>query len=176
MIEFLLTSLSDIKLRLSSSDDENDVLYWRNDPITVSFTPKKNTVSRTVHKKWFKKQLQNEDSPLLIAFTGNKKVGMVRFDLVESSMNNYYEISIHLDPSFRGKNISSQIIDLGIQYLINSQRVIFPIFAKISNENVTSLKSFKKSNFEKYEIKLNDSYIKEQINDGWSYYIYRFTE
>ena len=76
---------------------------------------------------------------------------MVRFDLVESSMNNYYEISIHLDPSFRGKNISSQIIDLGIQYLINSQRVIFPIFAKISNENVPSLKSFKKSNFEKYK-------------------------
>ena len=67
---------------------------------------------------------------LLIAFTGNKKVGMVRFDLVESSMNNYYEISINLDPSFRGKIFSSHIMDLGIKYLNDSQKSFFQFSLK----------------------------------------------
>ena len=105
-------SLSDVELRPASTNDENEILLWRNDPITVSFTPKKNTVSRIEHREWFKKQLQSESDLLLIAFIGDKKFGMVRFDLVEPSINKYYEISINLDPSFRGKKFSSHIIDL----------------------------------------------------------------
>lgn len=168
-------SLSDVELRPASTNDENEILLWRNDPITVSFTPKKNTVSRIEHREWFKKQLQSESDLLLIAFIGDKKFGMVRFDLVEPSINKYYEISINLNPSFRGKKFSSHIIDLGIKYLNDRKKIIFPIFAKISDENIPSLKSFKKSKFEKYQVNDNDPYIKENVYEGWGYYIYNHT-
>ena len=69
-------SLSDIELRPASTNDENEILLWRNDPITVSFTPKKNTVSRIEHREWFKKQLQSESDLLLIAVIGDKKFGI----------------------------------------------------------------------------------------------------
>ncbi len=171
MIEFLLINSNKIILRKASKDDEDDILFWRNDPVTVSFTPTKKTISQEDHKKWYKKQLKDPNSWLLIPTLDNEKVGMVRFDFVDYYLDNYYEISINLNPKFRGKNLSSIVIDLGIEYLMNVENIIYPIFAKIHNENIPSIKTFKKSNFEKYEVNYNDSYIKDQVQTGWSYYI-----
>ena len=127
MIEFLLINSNKIILRKASKDDEDDILFWRNDPVTVSFTPTKKTISQEDHKKWYKKQLKDPNSWLLIPTLDNEKVGMVRFDFVDYYLDNYYEISINLNPKFRGKNLSSIVIDLGIEYLKNVENIIYPI-------------------------------------------------
>lgn len=165
--------LNDIKLRLALPKDENDLLVWRNDPITVSFTPKKNTISPNDHRKWFKTQLESNESWIFIACESNSKIGMVRFDFVDYYLNNYYEISINLNPEFRGRKLSSFIINEGIRHLKSEHEVSFPIFAKIHDENIPSIKSFKKAQFDKYKRKINDSYIKDPVSEGWNYYIFK---
>ena len=81
------------KLRLASSDDKNDV--YIGEMIQLQFHLPKNNYCNCIIKNGLK---TTRDSPL-IAFTGN--VGMVR--LIYESVWITAEISIHLDPSFRGK-------------------------------------------------------------------------
>ncbi len=171
-IEFLLKSLSKINLRPAISEDENEILEWRNDPVTISFTPTKNTVALKDHKKWFRKQLISKNSWLLIALSDNNKIGMVRFDYVDYYLQEYFEISINLNPEYRGKKLSNKIINLGIDYIKNTHNKNIPIFAKISDDNTASIKTFNKSNFIKYVRSLNDKYIKDPVAGGWNYYIY----
>ena len=117
-----------------------------NDPITVSFTPKKNTISPNAHRKWFKTQLESNESWIFIACESNSKIGMIRFDFVDYYLNNYYEVSINLNPEFRGRKLSSFIINEGIRHLKSEHEVSFQFLQKFMMKIYQVLSHLKKHN------------------------------
>ena len=101
-------------------------------------------VSWDEHKEWFKNSLLNPRKVLLICYDEIKeKVGIVRFDIE----NTQTLISINLNPSKRGRGLSSQSLTESIKFFVSNYNPKGRIVAIVKEENIISIKSFKSSGF-----------------------------
>jgi len=140
-------------LRDAVIDDLVDVFYWRNDPLSRSMSIDDKLVKKLEHKRWFESALRNPDKQMYIGISEQKKIGITRFDL--NKKNGFTEVSINLNPCMRGKNLSFDLLLKSVTfYLKNKNR---KLNAKVKNENLPSLKIFKKVGFIEYE---NDNIYK----------------
>jgi len=96
------------------------------------------------HKRWYKFLIK---SPAYALYTvtndENEFLGYVKFELDEE----FAVINIFLAEKMRGKKISSDIIRLSIEEFIFDKSEISVIFAYILEENIASIKAFKKVGF-----------------------------
>jgi len=132
-----------IFIRFVEKDDMMDLLSWRNDPETIiqSFNSKK--VKRKEHENWFKNSLVNPKRNIFIIIDSDcNKLGQIRFD----KDDDIAEISITINPDYRNKGIGNLAISKASKIFINNFNTN-KIIAKVKNNNIKSLKAFKKANY-----------------------------
>jgi ribosomal protein S18 acetylase RimI-like enzyme len=106
-------------------------------------------ITATSHKNWFLKNIKNKDNILLVAIKSKKnKVGIVRYDLSQY----FAEISIIVDPKYRGQGLGSKILKKSEIFLKNGTIII----SKVKKKNITSLAIFKKNSY-------NILYLKNKV-------------
>ena len=88
-----------INVRPANPKDCNDIFLWRNDINTRKMSTNMGNLDFDEHKSWFFDSLNYPQRLILICEDYKNKIGMVRFDLIESKAL----ISINLRPEIRGK-------------------------------------------------------------------------
>ena len=147
-----------MKIRMAGMEDSRNIWKWRNDPYTREMSANTQKISWEDHSKWYEKILASGSSLIFIG-TDDKPphaIGMVRFDIDQNGLN--AEVSINLNPSWRGKNISKTFLKLAIEKFRNSQKT--SITATIKKVNLASIRCFEECGF-----KLND--------ENETYFLYR---
>ena len=87
---------------------------------------------------------------MYIGLVKGEKIGVTRFDFDEKLMST--EVSINLNPLMRRKNLSSKLLSKSISLYLKNKNTI--LLATVKNQNISSLKIFKKLGFKKnYEDK-----------------------
>lgn len=130
-------------IRKADIDDTQDVLSWRNDEHSRSMFFDGSIVSEADHAVWFEHSLASESRELLIGEESGEKLGICRFDLDEHSA--YSEVSINLNPSLKGRGLSSGFLCSAITHYLTSNDV--DLIAKIKSKNVASLRIFENAGF-----------------------------
>jgi len=124
-------------------EDRRVIWEWWNDPVTRKMMKKNDHVPWDEHCAWFEKILQDGDRILCVALVDGHKIGNVRFDLKADGV---YEVSINLNPLFRGKGYSADVLAESIEYL-RRIRDVKKLFAKTKRINLPSQKAFEKAGF-----------------------------
>jgi len=137
-------------LRRAAATDSALILAWRNERTAVANSISSSNVSTADHQAWFQKVIGSEHHLLLMVEmdprgSGKKeKIGMCRFDFYR---NHSAEVSINLNPDFRGKGFGSLILEEGV----NAFRPLFPqvecLRAQIRVSNIASQRVFARAGF-----------------------------
>lgn len=130
-------------VREATLEDRRVIWEWWNDPVTRKMMKKNDYVSWEEHCAWFEGVLEDNERILCVGLVGSQKTGNVRFDLQADGV---YEVSINLNPLFRGKSYGSQMLIESINYLkrIRSIRKLLAMMKKI---NIPSRRAFEKAGF-----------------------------
>lgn len=136
--------VSKLIIKNVDTNDCIDIFNWRNNPESRKMFLISRKVTWDEHKEWFKNSLLNPRKVLLICYDEIKeKVGIVRFDIE----NTQTLISINLNPSKRGRGLSSQCLTESIKFFVSNYNLKGRIVAIVKEENIRSIKSFKSSGF-----------------------------
>jgi len=141
-----------------NDDDAKLIMKWRNDPVTLinSFRVLKyewNEFKEIFYNKYFKNNI-----PPLFALYDNKKIAFI--GNLDTDEKDTIEISINIDPLYRGKKLSKNIIEESLKYIKELNPSIIKINAEIKYFNKASLNCFKNCNFHFIEtIKKNKDII-----------------
>ncbi len=134
-----------IYIRSVNKNDNNAklIMDWRNDSIT-----QRNSLNQSI-KTWnsFKDEFYNnyfKNIPLF-AIYNNQKIAFVSF--LYTNKDYILNIGINLDPNYRGKGLSTLIINESVNYIKNNYPNIKYIIAEIKESNVPSIKTFTRANF-----------------------------
>ena len=118
---------------------------WRNDDKTRSLSRYSEIISWNEHEKWLKDTLEDPYKYIYVGIpkdsTKKKPIGVLRFDLIDSEKN-YYETSINIAPSFRGKGYGLKLLSSGIDLFAKEISCKIKIFAEIKQSNHISSKLF----------------------------------
>lgn len=128
----------DIQVREAAWDDSREIWEWWNDPVTRKMMRKNDYVPWEEHGEWFAGVLQDQNRILCIGTRGQEKLGVVRFD----QRNEFeYEVSINLNPAYRGNGLGRIILREAISYLLGVRKVK-KLWAGCKKVNVPSRKTF----------------------------------
>jgi RimJ/RimL family protein N-acetyltransferase len=131
-------------LKKASLEDCDDLFAWRNDKETRRQSFNDKIISYDEHCKWFEGILKSSEIVLYVGIDEDgKKCGAIRFDFRGS---NVAEVNLNVAPHRRGKGIGTKLISKGCD-LIFLERKPKVIMARVKEENIASLKSFKKAGF-----------------------------
>ena len=131
-----------ITLRKAKISDSKTIWKWRNDPLTRSMFINKDFIEYKDHLKWFKSKLKNKNSFIFIGQAFEKNVGMVRIDVSK----NIGEISININPRFRGISLSETLLTDSIQ-AFRKKKPNCELVADIDKKNTASIKIFSSIGF-----------------------------
>lgn len=130
-------------IRQAILEDCRVIWEWWNDPVTRKMMKKNDFVPWDEHCLWFEKVLKDKDRILCVGLMDEQKIGNVRFDL---QADDVYEVSINLNPLFRGKGYSPRMLKESIGFLMNI-RSVNKLYATLKKINVPSEKTFAKVGF-----------------------------
>jgi RimJ/RimL family protein N-acetyltransferase len=135
-----------MKLDIATIDDSKDIFEWRNDDHTRAMYVNGERITWEDHKIWYAKILESKKSIIYLGKDEERKtsIGMVRFDIGNNNKNSV--VSINLNPIWRGKNVSVELLSSAIKQF----RLIhhLPVMAKVKKENMASIKCFERCLFE----------------------------
>jgi len=126
--------------------DSKDIFNWRNDLKTREMYVQGEEITWEHHSEWFSKMLKSPNSIIYIGRDNESKtsIGMVRFDIRHN--HNDSEVSINLNPIWRGKGVSSELLSGAIKQFKSIYDI--PILAKVKKKNIASVKCFERSLFQ----------------------------
>ena len=131
-------------------DHGRAIWEWRNDVDTRKNSRTMDEVPWNVHVKWCQNVLKTIPETMYMCRLGDENICVVRFSKIDvPQKSNCYEISLNMNPAFRGKRLSSKCITAGMQSFIsgNVGKNVFYIIAEIKIGNIQSIKSFIRSGF-----------------------------
>ena len=140
--------MSELTYRKANVSDSRDLFEWRNDQQSREASINSDVVPWEAHEKWLTAKLDSDDTLLLIAELASNeasKIGMTRFDLDRHI--GIAEISINLNPVFRGQGLAEKLLSESIGYFASAGTGIQLIKATIRDSNVASTKIFIRSGF-----------------------------
>jgi pseudaminic acid synthase len=137
--------------RPATKNDSSELLRWRNDAQTRAMSLTQEIVDEQTHATWFQSSLNSPNRYIFIACEGETPIGSVRLDDREAGC---WEISFMVAPEFRGKHLSSLMIQ-GIEPLARTLRIV-TISARIRSENEISIKVMKKAGYYHFTYMDND--------------------
>jgi len=130
----------------ASLQDSKDIFNWRNDQKTRAMYVKGEEITWQHHSEWFSKVMKSPNNIIYIGRDKKSKtsIGMVRFDIIQDQ--NLSEVSINLNPIWRGKRVSSELLSGAIKQFKSIYDI--PILAKVKKKNIASVKCFERSLFQ----------------------------
>lgn len=140
--------MSELSYRKADVSDSRDLFEWRNDQQSREASINSERVPWEDHENWLTAKLDSDETYLLICELGSvesSKVGMTRFDL--DRHKGIAEISINLNPAFRGRGLAEKLLSESIGYFASTGTGIHLINATIRESNVASTKIFMRSGF-----------------------------
>ncbi len=131
-----------LTLRRAGLADAEELLRWRNDPLTRASSFNSEQISRADHAAWLAQVISDRDRLLLIAIEAGRSVGQVRLD--KSGMG-VVELHISLAPEARGHGLGTALLILAMDHAatLGAERV----FARIKPGNIASERSFSGAGF-----------------------------
>ncbi len=132
-------------LRNARQDDCELIFQWANDPVARTASFHSDPIPWDEHKRWFSSKIQDPNCVFFIATTHvGEAIAQVRFEMKDGVA----VISASLRRELRECGWGSKIIRQACEKLFRKRKVEC-VQALIKNDNVASLKSFKKAGFEK---------------------------
>lgn len=133
-------------IRSATTQDEADILRWRNDRIARMMSDKQDIIAEDEHAKWYKTKLTNANYCIYMAIGDlDVKLGMIRFDKLDKGIA---RVSINLAPDRREKGLGKKLLQRGIDMYLAVNRDVTIIEAIIKNENKISEHIFSQAGFE----------------------------
>lgn len=133
-----------ILIRHAEIEDSDDLFEWRNDKITRDMSMNSEPVDRNSHDDWLVRVLADKNRRLYIAMLGDEKLGVCRLDLQQPADS--AEVSININPSFRGRGFAKFVLEKSIEKFFADIRPM-RLTAKVKIENIQSKKSFESVGF-----------------------------
>ena len=132
-----------IQLRRVKKSDCKIIWEWVNDPVVRNSAFRQDTIPWNEHEQWFKEKISNPNCIIFILSSRQKKlIGQIRFDVKDGNA----EVDVSIDKKFRECGMGSYLIMEGVRKFVELTK-IFRIHAHIKSHNITSIRSFEKSNF-----------------------------
>jgi len=133
-----------VYVRLATADDAPVVWPWRNCESTRRYSFDPSPVSLDTHIEWWNRSLADSRRALLIGFSEERALGVVRFDFDSSESA---VISIYLDPEMAGRGMGRALLFAGINWLRGNHPETSAVSPEILPENFASLRVFQAAGF-----------------------------
>lgn len=140
-----MTGAAVLRVRLATLADAAELLEWRNDEHTRAASRSVGQVSRDQHERWLAAVLADPRRKLYIIETTDgpvRSVGMCRFDSEDSGPT---EVSINLNPAFRGRGLAAPVLSAAIEMF--RARGGGELTATIRPGNHASIRAFERAGF-----------------------------
>lgn len=144
-------SSPEISLRTATWDDRDLLLAWSNDPITRKNSFEQRPIAVEEHEAWLRKRLADSDTRIYVGLNGAVPCGVVRFQRQEGGAA---EVSIALDPSFRGRGLAAPMLRLARERYLRECPVA-RVVARVKADNVTSLRAFRRAGYRDSRVTAN---------------------
>jgi UDP-2,4-diacetamido-2,4,6-trideoxy-beta-L-altropyranose hydrolase len=135
-----------IIVRPAALSDADDIFQWRNEPASRMASQNSAVVGWDQHLTWFTGVLANTDRSLYICSLAEPvgaSVGMCRFDVEGESA----EVSINLNPAFRGRGLAQPILERSIDRFTHDREHVHTLTATIRPSNTASVRIFTEAGF-----------------------------
>ncbi len=133
-----------LSIRPAVPDDAALLFHWQNDPLVRKASFSSGPVDFEQHRRWLVQRCGESDSCVyVIEFPKQMAVGCVRFSIELDVAS----VSMNLDAAFRGRRLSSHVLDVGIWRLTQDRPDISTIEAFIKPDNEASRRSFATAGF-----------------------------
>ena len=122
---------------------------WRNDPATRLASLNTSEIAWDDHSAWYSDALGKPSIALYISESSNvesESIGMCRFNISENQAS--AEVSINLNPEYRGKGLAQGVLHDSIQLFSEEFPNVRELTATIRTSNSASIKIFHLENFE----------------------------
>lgn len=135
-----------IKIRPANLNDCKSLFDWQSDELSRTMSFNGSFPSIEDHEVWFKNSLCNVDRALYVGELGYKKLGVCRFDFLESEM--LAEVSINMNPSMRSCGLGKKFLFESIECYLEKNK--YNLLAKVKPNNLASLNVFESAGFESF--------------------------
>ena len=135
-----------IKIRLANLNDCKSLFDWQSDELSRKMSFNGSSPSIEDHEVWFENSLSNVDRVLYVGELGYKRLGVCRFDFLESEK--LAEVSININPSMRGCGLGKKFLFESIECYLEKNK--YNLLAKVKPNNLASLNVFKSAGFESF--------------------------
>jgi RimJ/RimL family protein N-acetyltransferase len=136
-----------LEVHRATDADRRELWEWRNDPTTRAASLTSEVVSWDDHNAWFDAIIVDPSRAIYVGeIVGeSSKVGRCRFDIV-SGLGTAV-VSINLNPQFRGRGLSKELLRASIDRLGDDFPEVRTLTAQIRQSNSASLKLFESAGF-----------------------------
>ena len=157
--------MSNILIRLLCNQDCRDVYEWRNDEITRKMSLNNDFIDYEHHVSWFSGMLSSNNYVGVVGEINSEKMGIVHFKEHDEEAL----VSINLNPSFRGKKLSSEFLAKSLDFYLTNNQNTTRFLAEIKCDNIKSERIFRNNNFAFYfnHDDVNIFMRVNFINKGW---------
>lgn len=135
---------SQLTLRRANLLDCRNIYSWLINAETRLMARNEIIFSFESHQLWWAESLNNPDRDLFLLLHNSDRIGLIRFDFVQLRT---YEVSLLIDPTFRGMGYGSALLPLGISLFVNERSDASKLIASVRKINVASIKCFLRSGF-----------------------------
>jgi RimJ/RimL family protein N-acetyltransferase len=136
-------------IRRANLADSIDIWAWKNDELARLNSLSQDFVPWEDHDFWFREKIVNPDVFIFIGQIDGHKIGKCRFD--QDSQGMFLEISINLNPQFRGKRLSRELLEGCIESVFCIPALPRSLIAMVRESNLPSVNLFKSLNFKLIE-------------------------
>jgi RimJ/RimL family protein N-acetyltransferase len=133
----------ELSVRGATQEDREAIWLWWNDPVTRKMMKNNDPVPWSVHCQWFDQLLKDDSRVLCVGLANSEPFSAVRFDLKGPGI---YEVSINLNPAFRGKGLATPILMKSIAFL-QQKHSVGKLFATLKKVNAPSMRTFARAGF-----------------------------
>ncbi len=132
-----------ITIRPATLADAQILLDWRNNDISRSASLSRDEILFEEHLAWLAGVLEDADRTLYVALDDGDPAGTSRFDIEGGGA----EVSINLNPAYRGRGLSLPVLRASIEQFFVDRRRRMPLTAQIRSSNAASIAIFTRVGF-----------------------------
>lgn len=142
-------------MRPARATDADDLLAWRNDPVTLACSRSTAEVSREDHDRWMQFNVEQgyPQHLVMIADGGSDSLGVVRFDAMRDLMS--YTVSITVAPQHRGKGLANGVLTEACRHMHE-----YTLHAEVRQENTASRRLFAHCGFRERMAGPDDEFVR----------------
>lgn len=140
----LMLRSGSVTVRAAKREDDKLVWPWRNSAFTRRYFRDSRELTWSEHRDWWSQSLKDDSRKLLIAHSGRREFGVVRFD----GQGDSAEVSIYLDPDFTGLGLGSAALRAAQSWLAQGDMSWKRLEAEILPDNLASQKAFAVAGFQ----------------------------